>query len=213
MDKYKVLFEHKDKIISADNLHTGTELLNIALALTTDVTERQLLMSLINDTTYNTKMNFDKLNIYFNVLDIIYYYNDAEKILEDILRHTQDLAQINTLNKIIKNKPMKQQDKAVNVIMLSKLCPHCNQKTYGSDSCSYIICGYNNRGFDWKGCGRDWCFTCGKKLCKSWNVNSLFNKMNRQHNSKCCKSYASKMQFKYPDDFCMCQSNEMMIRA
>ena len=41
----------------------------------------------------------------------------------------------------------------------------------------YAICGYNeetNEGYDWNGCGCDWCFKCGKILCKKWQANDLF---------------------------------------
>jgi len=207
----EIFYEYKDKIINASDNCDGTSILNDALKLTTNHTEQKLLESLINDDTYNIKMDLDKFIIYLNILDFIYYYDDAQKILEDILQQIKNTAQVNTLKRIIKNKPIKQSNNDL-TILLNKQCPHCDQKTYGNATCYYLICGYNIRGFDWKGCGRDWCFICGKKLCKSWNINSLFNQINRYHNGKCCKKYATTNGFKYPDDFCMCQSNEFVDR-
>ena len=73
-------------------------------------------------------------------------------------------------------------------------------------SATYVICGYGTKGFDWQGCGFDWCFQCGKKLCKCWNVNHLYNLKNRFHNSKCCRSHALKTGGLYPDDYCQCRN-------
>ena len=40
----------------------------------------------------------------------------------------------------------------------------------------YVICGYinSNKGYDWNGCGKDWCAKCNKMLCKSWDLNQLW---------------------------------------
>ena len=71
----------------------------------------------------------------------------------------------------------------------------------------YIICGYSsNRGFDWKGCGNDWCFLCGKKLCKSWNVDRLYSKINRFHDDRCCKIHSLKTNSNYLTDYCQCNN-------
>lgn len=197
MDKYPVFSKYKNEVIDPN-----------ILLLTNNPIEKELLHSL--DNVPIKRMELDKLIIYIKVLEVIYYYDDAEQILKDIVEHTDDIAQINTLKKIIKNKPIKQQ-KESSIVVISRSCPHCGQKTYGNDNVPYIVCGYNIKGFDWKGCGRDWCFKCGKKLCKNWNINSLFNKLNRYHDSKCCKKHAIKMGFAYPDEFCMCQ-NEIVNR-
>ena len=49
-------------------------------------------------------------------------------------------------------------------------CPHCMHVNIINERTTYSICGYNDImiGYDWEGCGRDWCVTCGKKLCKKW---------------------------------------------
>ena len=85
-----------------------------------------------------------------------------------------------------KNKKIKQNE-------IIKNCPHCLIPYIGHDGLTHVICGYHNQhqGFDWKGCTKDWCFSCGKKLCKSWNENKLYLEINRFHDSECCKKYAS----------------------
>jgi len=216
--KYKILSEYTNKIINATDYNSSLIILNEALELTNDNIEQSLLNSLINKDRYNISMDFHKLKLYFDVLDIIYYYNDAEKIIEDIEKNITDTTQINTLRRIIKNKQIRQQSNDNNdnnytdtnnnnSVISSKQCPHCNNRNYGSIGSPYVICGYTVRGFDWKGCGKDWCFKCEKKLCKCWNNDSLFNTLNRYHDAKCCKNFASKIGLKYPDDFCMCYND------
>lgn len=203
MENYKILFEYKNKIINASDVEDALFILDMALSLTNNNTEKLLLNSLMTKNRHDIKMDLDKFVIYLDVLELVYYYNDAEKIIQDIEININDITQINTLKRIIKNKPHRQLT-GKNNIMITKNCPHCNKKNFGCINTPYIICGYNTKGFDWKGCGRDWCLKCGKKLCKSWTIDLLFNKLNRYHDAKCCKNFASKLEFKYPDDFCDC---------
>jgi hypothetical protein len=206
MDKYKILSEYKNKIINACDFDDAISIISIASSLTTDQTEIKLLSSLVNKNRYDYKMELDKFKIYLDVLELVYYYNDAEKIMQDIENNITDQTQLNTFRKLIKDKPIRTENyKESNIT--NKNCPHCDKKYYGSYISPYMICGYNAKGFDWKGCGRDWCFKCGKKLCKSWNNDFLFNKQNRLHDSKCCKNYASKMDLDYQTEFCHCKSD------
>lgn len=210
MENYKILSEYKNKLINALDFKEAKLLLDVALSLTINNMEKLLLNSLVTSNRYNTKMDLDKFIVYSNVLELVYYYDDAEKIIHDIEININDIAQINTLKKIIKTKPHKQLIGKDNII-ITKNCPHCNKKNFGFLNTPYIICGYNTKGYDWKGCGRDWCLKCGKKLCKSWNIDFLFNKLNRYHDSRCCKSFASKLEYEYPADFCDC-NNEFVNR-
>ena len=207
--EYKIFNEYKEKIICANNKSDAIYLLEEAMLLTNDLIEKQLLKSIINNKNYETNMKLDKFKLYLDVIDIIYYYNDAEKILEDIFDIINGTAQINTLKRLIKKKPIKFTSDYESNIIRYKDCPHCKQKNASSFNTSYIICGYSNKGFDWKGCGRDWCFKCSKKLCKSWNFNTLFNKLNRYHDNKCCKVYATQINDKYPDDYCQCTNDNV----
>ena len=199
----EILEEYKDKITNAPNYEAAIELIGIASSLTDNANERDILNSLAYPDKYNSIMPTDKYLIYLNMISSLYYKEDALLILADIETMTLDKSQVHTLRKIIQRKP----DKPLNLssmVSCTKPCPHCGKSNSGSNCQKYIICGYTLRGFNWEGCGKDWCFKCGKKLCKSWDKNELYNLNNRQHNGKCCKHHAQKNNNKYPDDYCMC---------
>lgn len=125
--------------------------------------------------------------------------NDANKIISSIMPNINDNAQINTLTRIL-NENFK--DK---IIVNNKYsCPHCNRKNNNDSDDEYVICGYTCRGYDWYGCGKDWCGICNKKLCKHWANDSLYNKFNRIHNNKCCKKHAEKNGCDYLTEYCQC---------
>lgn len=45
-------------------------------------------------------------------------------------------------------------------------CPHCERWCAKDDNCNFVICGRAFDGFRvGQGCGRPFCFQCGKKLC------------------------------------------------
>ncbi len=48
-----------------------------------------------------------------------------------------------------------------------KACPHCRRLALKDDNCNFVICGRsaNNTFFVGMGCGKPWCYHCGKKLC------------------------------------------------
>lgn len=94
----------------------------------------------------------------------------------------------------------------------TKYCPHCSEKYIGTETTTHVICGYNDshQGYNWTGCQKDWCFSCGKKLCKSWNENKLYLEPNRIHNSECCKQYATNICEQY-NNYCQC-SNKYVNR-
>ena len=50
----------------------------------------------------------------------------------------------------------------------AKACPWCGRWALKDDACNYIFaCGLDSKlGFQvGQGCGRSWCFGCGKKFC------------------------------------------------
>lgn len=148
---------------------------------------------------------YSMLNIK-NFLENVQNYKYREE-LEDILNGTSfDKIQQSITESILNSKPPKPiQCKKI----LLKKCPHCNYPSSAPEDTSYIVCGVDVRGkvgLDYNGCLKDWCFKCGKKLCKDWNNDYLFVEMNRRHNEKCCRTHAKKNGFKYPDDYCMCIS-------
>ncbi len=95
---------------------------------------------------------------------------------------------------------------------INKKCPHCSHVLNMPENTNYVICGYHNpnSGYDWNGCGKDWCFHCNKMLCKSWIPDLLNLKMNRVHDDECCSKHANENGFKYPDNYCQC--NHINIR-
>ena len=87
-----------------------------------------------------------------------------------------------------------------------KNCPHCGNLCIAPHDSEYIICGYSDsqKGYDFHGCGKDWCFKCGKILCKVWDRDTLFLELHRFHNNNCCEDHAEKYNKKYPEDYCQC---------
>lgn len=135
------------------------------------------------------------------IYDLI--YSDAKK--------TTDPAQIKTIMRLRSSKIFIQNDIIVqnhnkNIKLISKKCPHCNNSCLLNENHKYVICGYTDThtGYDWNGCGKDWCFKCGKKLCKSWIENNLHVEINRTHNKECCHTHSKIHGFNYPDDYCIC---------
>lgn len=199
MDKYKILSSEK-------NYNNLLNIIELRKKETSNETELNILESYSDKKRFNIQMDLNKFIVYLDIIETVHYRNDADVIFNDILNSISDIAQINTLKRIIEKKPYRQFN-----IQKIRNCPHCNKKNIYDGMNTYVICGYTSKGYDWKGCGKDWCFQCGKKLCKSWNNDMLFNKFNRTHNSKCCKHYALKLNDIYPDNYCMCKT-EYTIR-
>jgi hypothetical protein len=142
---------------------------------------------------------------YLDKLDKCTYKQDTQKIIDVIIKNTDDEAQISTLKRIIDSKPqnIKHNDK--------NTCPHCNKKNFIiNPEDDYVICGYTHKGYDWNGCGKDWCNVCCKKLCKQWGTDALYNKFNRVHTAKCCKKHAEKLGVNY-EDYCQCSNKPYKI--
>jgi len=119
-----------------------------------------------------------------------------------------------TLQRIANNKNYKKVEntKKIDPIKtLAKSCPHCAHTISMPEKTNYIICGYQNSilGYDWSGCGRDWCFSCGKMLCKKWESDKLHLQMNRTHDDECCSKHAKDNGYVYPDDYCKCNNSHV----
>jgi hypothetical protein len=93
--------------------------------------------------------------------------------------------------------------------MQDKPCPHCNHIRRDNINATYVICGYYRNGYDWIGCENDWCFKCGKKLCKNWDTDVLYVLSNRTHNNKCCKHQADKNNDPYLQSYCFCYNDHV----
>ena len=77
--------------------------------------------------------------------------------------------------------------------MDAKQCPWCARWCLKDAACNYIFaCGLQT-GTDifivGTGCGRPWCWECGKKFCDVFVDPDTGNKTNGRtfHNSECCK--------------------------
>ena len=120
---------------------------------------------------------------------------------------------------ITTRKKMLSMDPSLLSTKIFKSCPHCGHNMCMNPDTDYVICGYGNskQGFDWTGCSKDWCFKCGKMLCKHWDNHHLYLHMNRIHDHECCKKYTimnnknlskdSPNYLNYPEDFCQCDNN------
>ena len=157
--------------------------------------EYELINSLIDAETYN------------NYIDDIEFCNILKTNLStceiiELRKKTNDLAQLTILN-ILNDSNIEKNEFGIKCI---KHCPHCNCKYEGNTNIKYVICGFNelkNKGYDWEGCRRDWCFQCNKKLCKKWDKDMLYNINLRFHNKICCQHFCKKNNISY-DDFCKC---------
>jgi len=203
--------EYKKKIIHALDYQDANSLVDIATSVMGgSETEIKILNSLLDKNRYNNKMNFDRFLTYINIVSKIEYKNDAEILIEDLESIIDDNVQLNTLRRLILKKPRSDNNKNYKNNKNNKnhkyvkQCPHCTKNHTGTNDTTYVVCGYTEKGYDWKGCGKDWCFKCNKKLCKSWNTDHLYNKLNRIHDARCCKSYSNNTKDKYPDNYCQC---------
>jgi hypothetical protein len=185
--------------------------------------KRLLVLSLINNKRFERK--FDITTIHDTIYDIMEckYREEAYDKIEQLTKITIDVAQMRTFMRIALSKPfrpkyipIKQVKDNINDIIVTKKCPHCSHKCSSKKNTEYIICGFGDTGYsgkdtgyDWEGCNKDWCFKCGKILCKTWEADQLFLLFNRIHTNKCCKKHAQINNKKYPEDYCQCSNSSI----
>ena len=86
----------------------------------------------------------------------------------------------------------------------AKMCPWCERWSLKDNACNYIFaCGLDTKyGFmKGHGCGKSWCWGCGKKFCGQYYNQQTGVKMpgaKDNHDSICCTKEAG---FK-KEDFC-----------
>jgi hypothetical protein len=174
---------------------------------------KDFIMNYANGGTYENTMSIKDINNAINDIYNLTYKEDVMDLLDKICeRRTIDTIQNRTFLRLGKAKLVKPFDpnppdhhkKSTNFI--HKECPHCKNICVAEENTDYIICGYTDthKGYDMKGCGRDWCFKCAKILCKSWDKDTLFLEMNRYHNSECCEAHAKAHKLDYENDYCHC---------
>ena len=157
--------------------------------------------------TVDLKTKQSILNDMFNSNDKL----NADNIWNREQGRTKDDIYEKALLRIMNNRKYKHPNiqKTNNIKTLTKKCPHCSHAVNANENTKYIICGYHNQthGYDWSGCGNDWCFSCNKKLCKNWIDDCLQLLYNRKHNDKCCRKHSDKYKNNYETDYCNCLDN------
>lgn len=177
--------------------------------------EKDLITSVINSIRYDSQV-MDIKTFFSNIKEInnCRYQEEAYDIINTLIKKTADPVQIRTFQRLAKTKQNRPQYVSLKEIrennanhIITKQCPHCAHSCAGTRDTDYIVCGYTDHGYDWGGCGCDWCFKCEKILCKSWEADQLFLPINRIHTEKCCKKHAAKNNNNYSNDYCQCTSN------
>lgn len=178
-----------------------------------DTRTHSLMTSLINGRKYERVYDLETMKKYIADLSASKYREDAYELIGQYALQTSDPAQMRTFTRIADLKPSKPQYISMKELrqrdrenMVTRKCPHCHHKCLLPRETLYAICGYGPDGYDWEGCGRDWCFRCGRKLCKAWEQDQLYLPTNRFHDSKCCRRHSLLHGTKYPDHYCRCST-------
>ena len=176
---------------------------------------KTLVFSMMNGKKYDNILGLKRMKLLLEMLDDVKYKDEAEEIIKKYLEKTNDPTQLKTFSRILKYKILRPIDEIKKEIIeypeiesdiISKQCPHCMEDCLAKIDTDYIICGYTDlkNGYNWIGCGKDWCFKCNKILCKKWNTHQLFLEINTFHDNECCKKHAKENNKNYPDDYCQC---------
>jgi len=83
----------------------------------------------------------------------------------------------------------------------AKQCPHCERWCLKDNACDYIFaCGLTSEGrFEvGTGCGKSWCWKCGKKFCGLY-IDSAGKKCRdaRDQHGSCCETEEGFSKDKY----------------
>jgi hypothetical protein len=173
---------------------------------------RTLVHSMINGKRYGYALSFKSMMSGIQLINSFIYKDEADEATDLYTKKTKDIIQLKTLKKISKNKIVRDD---INIEKknqkIQKNCPHCLHVSIYNNDKSYVICGYedDHKGYDWKGCGKDWCFKCEKKLCKIWESDKLFLLLNRYHDESCCKTHACDNNENYLDNYCQCSNSNV----
>ncbi len=200
-NKYKAIF------CGLNNIKDVNKLANI---LKLDTSEKVIINNYFNTLNCQESLSYEDFLDLINSLKKLKYREDVIEHYYKLSYKIKDKTQINTIKRIINSKECKSNIdniKYKNKISLLKFkCPHCKHINIINEFENYAICGYNNinEGYDWEGCGRDWCTKCGKILCKKWFDNELFLEENRIHDNECCYMHSRKNNLNYFLDYCHC---------
>ena len=74
-------------------------------------------------------------------------------------------------------------------------CPHCGRWALKDDRCNWVCCGLETHGTfrAGQGCGRQWCFRCGLKLCTRVydEEGTRIAGARTDHDASCCAAEAT----------------------
>lgn len=166
--------------------------------------------------SYNYNESMDLSTKLYSITSLIESnnINNSDTIINNIKSKTNDKILLHVLKRLYSNCKKSNRNIESNNndnTTIVKNCPHCNM-TYtrrSSANTTYLICGYTDtkRGYDMKGCGKDWCFKCGKKLCKSWENDHLYLESNRKHDTECCFKKSIMCDEDHNTEYCHCYEN------
>jgi len=180
---------------------------------------KSMIMSYMNGKNYKDNIDIRTKQGILNDVNRCHTRDEALETISKIVDKSTDDVYRKTMERIAHKKHYRKfEHKVVDTHHnITKKCPHCQHAVNMPNTTQYIICGYHNPsfGYDWNGCGRDWCFHCNKMLCKRWEVDNLNLQMNRHHDDDCCSNHALENGYKYPDNYCQCNNmnliNSLMI--
>jgi hypothetical protein len=73
-------------------------------------------------------------------------------------------------------------------------CPWCQRWALKDDACNWVCCGLesgSNAFVVGAGCGRQWCFSCGKRLCGvlyDSTSGQIHQGVSTSHGRRCCSA-------------------------
>lgn len=188
---------------------------------------KDFIYGLVYGKTYEDELSMQMLRLVVSEISRLEYTDDVINVIDTRCSEKKITSIQNRtflrLSKMKKDKPFVPNNvyRAVTGGKIIKKCPHCKHEREGCDDTNYVICGYRSGnshggggggGYDLRGCQRDWCFRCGKMLCKNWSEHQLFVKSNRYHVKSCCMQYALENNLNYMKDMCQC-NNEHVNRS
>jgi hypothetical protein len=212
---------HREIFIQLKSIFDGCDTLLDALHFGNIYIEKyphmkSMILSYMNGRSYRDNIDIKTKQSMMNDINMCENRDDALEALSKLIDKTTDDVYRKTLERLAHRKHYRKiERKQINNDIrhnISKKCPHCSRVLNMPENTQYVICGYHNpnHGYDWNGCGRDWCFHCGKMLCKRWETNNLHLQMNRHHDDECCSKHAQENGYNYPDDYCQCNNMNLI---
>jgi hypothetical protein len=166
--------------------------------------------SMASGKKYYNALDIETVCNILNTLEKCSNVDEAREVIRNIKKTHYTYNYDSLFERVLKSLPINSDIQPAKVIKLAKIgksCPHCDIEYHLPPETGYVICGYTGNGYDMKGCSKDWCYKCGKMLCKAWHEHMLYDERNQIHNKECCEQHAIKTKNSWPDDYCRCRQN------